>query len=572
MKQERFKLFGGDSIRLDSPAFRLDGKVAITALGLQAGDEIHFEILTLTEVQAGFYAGACCIGLVEQADIQMVEPMVCPACETETLQRVRLTQRNNFIVLDAPQGNFVRAIYEGTAIGSVEVYGITNATTGDLTPELRGCPPVCCEDEDQTWQENGNQRCNLDTDELERQFVSNCGNLEWRSVGAINWQDTGELQCDPDKTTTLKRQVNDCGDSRWIDGPAQIWQDAGDSRCAAGSQTAMEKRQTNQCGESRWVLDPSTEQEWEDDGEIKCTPGSQTATEKRQVNQCGSIRWVNGPAQVWEDTGEVRCVPGSQTATEKQQTNQCNQTRWVAGPAQVWSQTGQYQCSGLTPNGATYKLSAQERNQCDELRWGTPVDADWLDSGNYRPDPSAPEGVLKEQTTRCGDTRWVTGEAQSWVATGIERCREGVMQEQEQSPAGLLRWVNTGRPCVSPEYFATLPLPGCGGFAFRPSDTRDPAATVEIKGCGEAVEGYLYPAPREGASTPVTVDACTGNCGDETLLGYAVDRSSSSSAGGGCQQPINLDPRVKAVQLIEACGDNERPAILWDDGSITRVG
>src|SRR5699024_7208070 len=196
-------LFNELSVATDSPAFRLDTQTTITAVGLGPGDMVVFEIIHLSKVSP-IPDCPCRLSDLPSAVIDGIEPMVCPTCESVTAQRVRLTQRNNVVVLDNPQRALIRAIFIGDGLGTARVWAQPGTHTQDLTESLRGCPPVCCEDEEQTWQENGVQRCNLETDELERQFISNCGNLEWRTVGPLNWQDTGELDCNADQATTQK--------------------------------------------------------------------------------------------------------------------------------------------------------------------------------------------------------------------------------------------------------------------------------------------------------------------------------------------------------------------------------
>lgn len=521
-------LFNAHSVANDSPVFRLDSQTTITAVGLGPGDAVLFEVIYLSSVSP-IPDCPCRLSELPSAVIDGVEPLVCPTCETQTAQRVRLTQRNNVVVLDNPERALVRAIFVGDGLGTARVWAQPGTHTQDLTDSLRGCPPVCCEDEDQTWQENGNQRCNLDTDELERQFISNCGNLEWRSVGPLNWQDTGGYRCVASNGTE-KQQVNDCGDMRWVEGPAQVWEDA---------------------------------------GAIRCVAGSQTATEKLQTNQCGDTRWVEGPVQEWGDVGEIRCVPGSQTATEKKQTNQCGDVRWIEGPAQVWRDTGEYRCTSITANDPTYVLEVLAQNQCGDLRWNEGISTAWIDTGNTRP---ALVGYEKEQRTKCGDIRWVADASEvTWTDTGAERCKDGKVQLQQVNQHGHLQWVDTPRNCVSPEHFATLPLPGCGGMAYRPGDARDPAATVELQeDCDPPVTiGYLYPEPREGARTPVIAGDCAEACPDTTIVGFAVDNP--SGGGAGCDGPIRVvvERAAKhAVHYIPSC-DNSPNKILWDDGSIT---
>lgn len=485
-------LFNAHSVANDSPVFRLDNQTTITAVGLGPGDAVLFEVIYLSSVSP-IPDCPCRLSELPSAVIDGVEPLVCPTCETQTEQRVRLTQRNNVVVLDNPQRALVRAIFVGDGLGTARVWAQPGTHTQDLTDSLRGCPPVCCEDEEQTWQENGVQRCNLETDTLERQFVSNCGNLEWREVGPLSWQDTGGYRC-----------VADNG------------------------------------------------------------------TEKQQVNNCGDMRWVEGPAQEWEDTGEIRCDVSNLTDTEKKQVNQCGDVRWVPGPAQVWRDTGEYRCNSLTATNPDYVLEVLVQNQCGDIRWAEGIETPWVDTGKIRPIAT---GYEKEQVTKCGDTRWIADTAEiEWTDNGIERCTAGKVQKQQVNQYGNIQWVDTTRECVSPEYFATYPLPGCGGLAFRPDDTRDPAATVELtEDCDPPVIiGYLYPSPREGASTPVTAGDCGDACGDTDVIGYAVNNPSGAAAG--CDGPgrVIVEQATKqAVQYIPSCSVNTPNKILWDDGSIT---
>lgn len=114
-----------------------------------------------------------------------------------------------------------------------------------------------------------------------------------------------------------------------------------------------------------------------------------------------------------------------------------------------------------------------------------------------------------------------------WGVTGHVRCTDHVEEQQEVNSCGQYRWVQTGRPC---EYLATLPLP-CGGSAFRPTDPRDPAATVEVMGCDGELLGYLYPTPREWAPIAVVAGDCCAICPSQEVLGYAVD----TGCGCGCE-------------------------------------
>lgn len=681
--------------------FAVQGMTTIVGVGLADDDVITFELMSFA---GGRFPSDCECYPIPGKDPELigVQPLMCPTCESQSPQYVRMTARNPVVILDYPVGPMLRAKYEGSGIGDSKVWLYQDPRQGaedeidlrtqDLTDNLRGCPPVCCEDEEQTWEPTGTIMCVADT--VMQEERSNCGNLRWTERGPVTWTPTGNFTCgrmtqggDGFVTYLITREErNDCGDPRWTDdavetdaattgnvqcdkdqdntsiewrdlcgntawfsGPLQDWRDTGEARCTPGSQTGMQKQQVNQCGETRWVNDPANVRVWTDNGVIQCVPGSETDTEKQQVDQCGNLRWVPGPPQVWTDTGatrcsldnettekeqvnqcgntrwvagddqqwvytgefrclnapteaypdgrtelkmvnqcgaimwvpgpgltwtdtgDVRCVPDSEEDTEKKQVNNCGDVRWVPGPEQEWSPTGQLYCDGMDDTGETYRLHEYQQNQCGTVRLYSLGDTPWEDTGAVRLVAGTYE---KQQRTVCGDTRWVAFEPTelNWVATGSERCTNGVVQQQEVNQYGNLRWVDTTRKCVSPEHFATLPLPGCGGLAYRPGDARDPAATVELQeDCDPPVTiGYLYPEPREGARTPVIAGDCATACPDTTIVGFAVDNP--SGGGAGCDGPIRVvveQADKKAVQLISSCSNDIPDRILWDDGSIT---
>lgn len=645
--------------------FAVQGMTTIVGVGLADDDVITFELMSFA---GGRFPSDCECYPIPGKDPELigVQPLMCPTCESQSPQYVRMTARNPVVILDYPVGPMLRAKYEGSGIGDSKVWLYQDPRQGaedeidlrtqDLTDNLRGCPPVCCEDEEQTWEPTGTIMCVADT--VMQEERSNCGNLRWTERGPVTWTPTGNFTCgrmtqsgDGFVTYLITREErNDCGDPRWTDdavetdaattgnvqcdkdqnntsiewrdlcgntawfgGPLQDWRDTGELRCAPGSQTDMQKQQKNQCGELRWVADPSNVQVWTDTGKVNCLPDNET-TEKEQVNQCGDTRWVVGDAQTWvytgefrclnfpsesypdgrtelkmvnqcggimwvpgppldwADTGDVRCVPGSEEETEKKQVNNCGDVRWVPGPEQVWSPTGQLYCDGLDATSPTYNLHEYQRNQCGDVRVFSLGEAPWEDTGQVRPGSSPGVNYDREQKTLCGDTRWVIHMVPlDWTDTGMERCRNGKVQVQQIDQYGSTQWVDTTRECVSPEHFATLPLPGCGGLAFRPDDNRDPAATVELtEDCDEpVVVGYLYPSPREGAATPVTVGDCGDACSDTTVIGYAVNNPSGASADCGAPSRVVVERAAKhAVQYIPSC-DNSPNKILWDDGSIT---
>jgi hypothetical protein len=75
--------------------------------------------------------------------------------------------------------------------------------------------------------------------------------------------------------------------------------------------------------------------------------------------------------------------------------------------------------------------------------------------------------------------------------------------------------------CSKPIPNATLPLKG-GGYIFRPSDIKDPLATVKIDLCDNTTWGYAYPTA--SAISPIAITACTAT--GSVIIGYATTTSS----------------------------------------------
>ena len=151
-------LFDQASANLDSPTFEANGQVTIIGMGLQDGDYLTFEVVNV--VPGANVPCGCRISTLNPAQIAGTLELICPVCETDTVRPVRLTERNPIVVIDHPQNTLLRAIYHGTGVDmrTADVwYEPTN--TPFLTDAMRGCPPVCCEDEPETWIANGLHRC-----------------------------------------------------------------------------------------------------------------------------------------------------------------------------------------------------------------------------------------------------------------------------------------------------------------------------------------------------------------------------------------------------------------------------
>ena len=166
---------------------------------------------------------------------------------------------------------------------------------------------------DSAWAWAGAERCNGEY--VEREYKSNCDNIDWRIERAVTWVDTGNYRCGA--TTTEVEQRNDCGSTRWISGVPFVWSDTGLTRCTA---TNVQKQQENQCKQVRWV--DAEDVQWVDTGETRCAT---TTVQKKQLNQCGAARWVDAESLAWVDPGKERC---ENFRVQREQRNQCGDTRW----------------------------------------------------------------------------------------------------------------------------------------------------------------------------------------------------------------------------------------------------
>jgi hypothetical protein len=350
MSTEPLVLFDSASVNLDSRIFQVNSQRTVVAVGMEPDDYITFEVVLLGSGTPSSVCG-CYMTQMQPGTILGVEELKCPACETQTLRPVRLTDRNPVVVLDVPQGALLRAIYHGTGINLRTVAVHTYATsTPNLTDAMRGCPPVCCEDEPQTWRDTGQVRCDELTNRLYRIEISNCGNIREVSPPGqiIPWAATSAERCRGDNVEI--QEQNPCGTTRWtIDRPVE-WVGTGQIRCRDGE---VQRQETNQCGAARWVFDRALE--WVANGITRCTD---TTVEQQEQTPCGDLRWTVLRAVEWQYNCCVRCTD---SVFEQQQVNDCGRVRWEQ-QAIAWTPTGLEDCF----NASVFR---QERNQCGTERW-----------------------------------------------------------------------------------------------------------------------------------------------------------------------------------------------------------
>lgn len=352
-------LFQPSSPANDSVVFELKQQMTVVAMGMQPDDYITFEIVLISDAAR---AKICGCRLLESgmSSVYQLQPLMCPACSDGSPRYVRVTPQNPIVVLDAPQGALLRAMYHGTG---VDLHTVTvtvgESDTIDLTSTLRGCPPVYCEDEPETWTPTGLHRCTTTNVEIEE--ISNCGNKRWVECGPTVWTDTGNRRCLAGSYSM--QETNQCGALRWSIIEAEAWIDTGVSNCitVAGGDAGVvlvRYEQTNQCGQRRW--ETRGEPAWTATGNFQCVNGYVHIEERSEP--CGLLRMNtqgNTVPVTWTATGATRCTA---TAFERAEVDNCGNTRWVFQAPLAWAPTGTYDCR----SGINWR---QEANQCGDIRW-----------------------------------------------------------------------------------------------------------------------------------------------------------------------------------------------------------
>lgn len=565
-------LFDANSGAMDSPVFMLDKQITVIATGMAPDDYITFEVLQLLSGDPAKLCG-CRLTAASMATIELVKPLTCSMCGPEgNSQEVRLTDNNTFVILDAPQGALLRAIYHGTGVddGTAKVWYNTSDTP-DLNDAMRGCSPI------ETWEDTGVTRCG-DTN-LEVQQQSSCGAIRWEDGAPLNWSETANRRCvSGGESNVLEvQEVNDCGTTRWAEVGTFEWTITGVYDCSGS--LVMQQR-TNPCGDIEWLPIPegdgSVVVAWLPTGVTSC---GDTTISVQERNQCGDIRWSVGEPLVWVPTGEVQCIPeprlGDMTdvptyTVSTQEVNPCGGLRWIHNPTIVemvyttdftcienagliisyidacgsfavqavlktedeyWTPTGNLQCGEEI-------TQREERDACGNTRWiddpsGEPT---WFDVGDecaHRCDPDT--GFLfRAQRNRCcnGSERWVqvfepdgvTPVEPEWLSTGTFRCNEGtgMVELQDRSQCNTFRWTEcseiiwtaTGDVRIYSGNSQLQESNPCGETRWR--DIPPESINWTLTGVQACVNGFFHNQETDGfgnTRTTITTEpcGCTGN-------------------------------------------------------------
>lgn len=305
--------------------FQIDQAMTIMAAGLHEEDEITFEIL---HFEASPKDNCNCFLTVKMPTLVGVQQLVCADCDDNLdPYPVRLTLKNPVVILNVPQGAYIRARYEGPGIGASRVWAYRDtALRSDLTyadargtfayipPELRGCPPVPCVSDE--WKPTGNLRCG-EVDpvsamyDVEAEYVNECGETEWREEEPRLAVDTGQKRCEEsleDDYLTEKEVITDCGKTAWVIhelDPALKWQVTGQRRCGPVDpetrEYVIEVEERSLCNLTRWT-------ELESTFEAVETGASRCQEHQLQVQvetKCGDLAW----ASTEESCGWIATLP-----------------------------------------------------------------------------------------------------------------------------------------------------------------------------------------------------------------------------------------------------------------------
>lgn len=532
-------LFDHTSANLDSPVFELDTQRTVVGIGLQPGDYITFEVITVAPAARAKICG-CRILAAGSAMVDGLQELVCPSCESEDTvpAPVKLTAANPVVILDSPQGSLIRAMYHGTGVGlrTVTVW-TTHSDVGSLTAEMRGCIPLCCVDD--VWTPTGLHRCGETLVEIEE--ISNCGNKRWTECGDVSWTPTGATFC-----------TDNGGDGGGED--ACVLNLAGFDN---GPGYYAEVR--NQCGVTRWeyVCGVDSPSYFAETGLIRCQldeggEGGLSGTVFEQVvNPCGRVSWRERGPMTFTLTGNVRCDLGGDSY-DNEVRDDCGNLHWQDGGNLAWTATGNSRC-------AAGFIEIEERSQpCGYLRWTTTTPVTWVATGATRCTSTAFEG---EERDNCGNLRWVFAEALNWLPTGNYDCRSTVNWREERNQCGTLRWINTGAVCGTSGHTMTSLTPqaasviegetACWNIVLNTPVIGTPL-TIEFDLSGADQTRNNYSSPR---SITIPVGQTTGTLCITTTDDTVVDGTEQLCVTPRLTERLTNAPATSCINVL----DNDVP-------------
>lgn len=141
-------LFDTHSTSPVSNRFQIGKQVTITGTGIPVGGEIQFEVVSYEDVPLGNSTSLCSTScspgfpMQESVIVGTARIMCCDCSNANAEYPARLTADVPFVILDAPQKAWIRAVYSGPGIGTFTV-AMESTDTQDITAAMRGCcnPP-----------------------------------------------------------------------------------------------------------------------------------------------------------------------------------------------------------------------------------------------------------------------------------------------------------------------------------------------------------------------------------------------------------------------------------------------
>lgn len=180
------------------------GAVKITAFGLVGNDCLKFKRVVQDSERPNFEKQGCAVYTPTPAEIALAAPYQVGDCEP-TIH----AKRNTIFITE--MGRFLPVLLgvqsQGSLMVQVESVPARDFSAAELGIEPCGCPCI-----DETWEWTGDERCN--DDNVEREYISNCGKKKWETHRAVQWWETGVTRC---REYRLEHQEqSECGKIRWV--------------------------------------------------------------------------------------------------------------------------------------------------------------------------------------------------------------------------------------------------------------------------------------------------------------------------------------------------------------------
>ena len=557
----RVTLFDQASISPYSRFFWLENQVTVVGHGLQPDDYITFEAV---ETNAAPMAKNCGCDFVPAGAISLnsILELTCAACNG-VVSPVVLTAANPVVVLDHPQGFYLRAVYHGTGLATGEVIvRATDTNTRDLTDALRGCPERCPDYVGTLCITPGTRAFGVNDprDPEATVPIMREGNI----VGYIYPTPRShapvpvtEDPCQPCDGNTVGAII---GYAMPWDGPETeclclcyecqdvSWEQVGDAFCRNDTLWVNE---ISNCGRTRE----------RDTGEACCVPNWTNSGApycvgdncmQDQVDGCGNTRTVAGTGcspecgicvPNWTNVGTPYCV--GDDCVQLQQDG-CGNTRTV--PSAGCSP----ECGACVPNyvaTSTYECRADGRY----YQW-------FMDANN------------------CGGAngQWQDVGPVTWTPTGEEQCVGGFIQVRETNQCGDSRWRVTTTPCGGVQEPIGPPGSGWGGACcaiasgeVRVEFTRAGRTMTVSTSCAGVIASHVWlPSGANAADYEFRIARTTPPTSSGTWVNGAATHSIAASCTGDTPRSVN----THYILYWRAAGDTDPTGTPLTGEEVLQVG